>query len=147
MRYWDDFVTGQHHALGTIELTEAEIVRFAEQFDPQPYHLSGGGRDSLFGGLVASGWHTASAFMRRYVEVVLADSAAEGSPGVDQLRWLRPVRPGERFTASITVTGSSLSLTRPGCGTVHNHCALVRDDGTETMTMTLHAMFRKRPAA
>ncbi|MCX4734106.1 MaoC/PaaZ C-terminal domain-containing protein [Streptomyces sp. NBC_01363] len=130
--------------MGTIRFTEAEMIRFAEQFDPQPYHLGGG--DSLFGGLVASGWHRASAFMRRYVDVVLDDSAAEGSPGVDQLRWLLPVRPGERLTASITVAGSSISLTRPDCGTVHNHCELVRGDGQEVMTMTLHAMFCKRPA-
>lgn len=147
MKYLEDFTKGQQHFLGTFTLSGPEIIRFAEEFDPQPHHLSEReGRASLFGGLVASGWHTAAALMRLYVDTVLKDSAAQGSPGVDQLRWLYPVRPGEPLSATLTVTGRTGVLTRPDCGTVRNHCELARSDGELVMTMTLYNMFLKRPA-
>jgi acyl dehydratase len=147
LKYLEDFVKGQRHFLGTFTLSAAGIMRFAEDFDPQPYHLSEReGSASLFGGLVASGWHTAASFMRLYVDTVLKDSAAQGSPGVDQLRWLHPVRPDEKLSATLAVAGRSSVLTRPDCGTVHNHCELARSDGELMMTMTLYAMFLKRPA-
>ncbi len=83
--------------------------------------------------------------MRLYVGTVLKDSAAQGSPGVDRLRWLHPVRPGEPLSATLTVTGRTVVLTRPDCGTVSNHCELARSDGELVMTMTLYNMFLKRP--
>lgn len=147
LKYLEDFTKGQQHFLGTFTLSGPEIIQFAEKFDPQPHHLSEReGRASFFGGLIASGWHTAAACMRLYVVTVLKDSAAQGSPGVDQLRWLSPVRPGELVSATLTVTGRSLVLTRPDCGTVHNRCELARGDGEPVMTMTLYNMFLKRPA-
>ncbi len=147
LKYLEDFTKGQRYFLGTFTLSGSEIIRFAEEFDPQPYHLSEReGRVSFYGGLVASGWHTAAAFMRLYVDTVLKDSAAQGSPGVDQLRWLYPVRPGEPLSATLTVTGRTVVLTRPDCGAVHYNCELARSDGELVMTMTLYNMFLKRPA-
>jgi len=147
LKYLEDFTKGQQHFLGTFTLSAPEIIRFAEEFDRQPYHLSEReGHASFYGGLIASGWHTAAAFMRLYVDTVLKDSAAQGSPGVDQLRWLYPTRPGEPLSATLTVTGRTVVLTRPDCGTVRNHCELARSDGELVMTMTLYNMFLKRPA-
>lgn len=147
MRYWEDFTVGQTFALGTFSLSAPEIVDFARKFDPQPYHLSEEeGRDSLFSGLIASGWHVAASFMRLYVETVLKDSAATGSPGVDQLRWLRPVRPDDEFSGRVTVTGRTRSVTHQARGTVKNHCELFSAAGEPVMTMTLHAMFLRYPS-
>ena len=116
---FEDFSPGQVFQLGTYEMTAAEIMDFAGQFDPQPFHIDPeAARESAFGGLIASGWHTASVFMRLYVDAVLADSLSMGSPGIEQLRWLQPVRPGDVLTGRFVVESVRPSSKRADRGTV-----------------------------
>ncbi|GLZ31236.1 enoyl-CoA hydratase [Lentzea sp. NBRC 105346] len=147
LRYFEDYVSGDVHDLGKVEVIEAEIIEFARQYDPQPFHVDHDqAAESSFGGLIASGWHTASMFMRCYVDGLLADSACEGSPGVDEIRYHRPVRPGDQLTARLTVLGTSPSLRRPDTGVVKPKCEFVDADGEVVFSMILHSIFRRRPA-
>ncbi|MGA8117269.1 MAG: MaoC family dehydratase [Actinocatenispora sp.] len=148
MRYLEDFEPGETLTLGTYEVTEAEVRRFGEAYDPQPFHLDDeAGRAFHFGGLVASGWHTAAIFQRLYVDGLLRDAAVEGSPGSDELRWIRPVRPGDVLTGVVTPLGAGPSLSRPDCGLVRKRCELRDAAGEVVFRMTLHVLFRRRPVA
>ena len=118
-RAWEDFVPGETIALGERTFTPEEIVDFARQWDPQPFHLDAeAGAQTHFGGLVASGWHTACAFMRLYVDGVLRDSTSVGSPGMSELRWLKPVRPGETLRGFVHILEVRPSGKHPDRGTV-----------------------------
>ncbi|MDQ3402883.1 MAG: MaoC family dehydratase [Actinomycetota bacterium] len=147
MRYLEDFEVGAVHELGTVTVTEREIVEFARKYDPQPFHVDTdlAGRSS-FGGLIASGWLTASLFMRCYVDSLLRDAAGEGSPGIDELRYLRPVRPGDQLTARLTVLGIAPVITRPTVGVMRPRCEMVAADGAVVFSMVLHSLFLRRPA-
>lgn len=137
MRHLEDFRVGEVFELGSRCVSAAEIVEFAARFDPQPRHL---GDD----GLIASGWHVASILMRLYVDAVLRDTAVEVSPGVDELRWLRPVRPGDVLTGRITVLGVTPSLSRPDCGILRSRAELTAGAGP-VLHVTLYGLMRKRP--
>ncbi|MFF8836338.1 MaoC family dehydratase [Streptomyces sp. NPDC015130] len=147
MRYFEDFRPGDVHELGTVTVTTEEVLEFGRRFDPQPFHtdpeLAAG---SQFGGLIASGFHTQSMFMRRYVDGLLAYSACMGSPGIDEVRYLRPVRPGDVLTARVEILGSTPSPFNRTTGTVKPRCTLVAADGTAVFSMILHSIFRRRPA-
>lgn len=119
-RYFDDFQVGQEIDLGTTPVfTEQSIIAFARQYDPQPFHTDPGpARDSIFGGLVASGWQTVSEFMRLLVDRVLNTTPSMGSPGVDELRWTAPVRPGDVLHCRLRVVGLRASGSRPDMGIV-----------------------------
>lgn len=146
MIYADDFSIGDSFDLGTYEISEQEIVDFARRYDPQDYHLSRQkGGESHFGGLVASGWNTAGIWMRLYVTAMLRDSAVQGSPGVDELRWLRPVRPGDVLRGKVTVLAIAPSLSRRSVSVVKKRGTLVADNSEEqVMTLILHSMFQRR---
>src|SRR5487761_1355444 len=102
--FWEDLVVGRVEHLGSRLVTAEEIIEFARQFDPQPFHIDPRrARESVFGGLVASGWHSASIRMRLYYDGLLRRCASLGSPGVERLEWLAPVRPGDRVAASLEV--------------------------------------------
>lgn len=147
MRYFEDFQTGDVHELGTVTVDEDEIVEFARKYDPQPFHVDPRkAAESSFQGLVASGWLTASLFMRQYVDVLLSDSACEGSPGIDELRYHRAVRPGEVLRARLTVLGTSPTLGRKDVGLVRPRCELLDPGGTQVFSMILNSLFRRRPA-
>ena len=104
MRYFEDISVGETDSFGSYEVTDEEIVEFAEQYDPQPFHMDPEvAAETPFGGLVASGWHTAAMTMRLLVENVLADLATRGALGVDELRWRPPVRPGQTLTVETEV--------------------------------------------
>lgn len=121
MKYAEDYPVGTVYNLGSHKITGAETMEFARVYDPQPYHLSEeGGRASAFGGLIASGWNTASVWMMLYVTVLLADSSVEGSPGVDDLRFLRPVRPGDELFGEAEIIGTVPSLAHREVLTVRN---------------------------
>src|SRR5579871_83649 len=95
-QYFEDFQVGETIHLGSREITAEEIIAFAHQWDPQPFHVDPDlAKESLFGGLVASGWHTAVMYMRLLVDGFLNETASMGSPGIDELRWRKPVRPGD----------------------------------------------------
>ena len=143
--YFEDFEPGMVFDLGERTLSEEEILTFAREYDPQPFHTDErAATDSAFGGLIASGWHTAAVFMRLYVDAVLSRSASMGSPGIEELRWLKPVRPGDTLSARLTVLDSTPSSRNPGRGTVRLDTE-VRNQRSETvMTMKARGLFARR---
>jgi len=147
MRYWEDFSAGDVTELGPITVTADEIVEFASRYDPQPFHLDeAAGKATPFGGLIASGWHTMALFMSMFVPAVLNESASLGSPGVDELRWRAPVRPGDTLRGRSTVTGVKPSSTNPSRGTVFTANELVNQDDVVVLTFTARGLFARRPA-
>lgn len=147
MRYLEDLAPGQVYELGSIEMTEAAIAEFAKQWDPQPFHLTeAGGAASPFGAMIASGWHTASAFMRLYVDAFLSDTAACGGVGVDELRWVRPVRTGDVLTGRATVEEVRPSASRPR-GRVRLLWEMRNQDGDVVFTAHGINLFGRRPSA
>jgi acyl dehydratase len=146
MRYLEDFQVGQKYHLGSHTVTSDEILNFAGDWDPQRFHLDPDqAYASPFGGLVASGWHTTAIFMRLYVTNLLHDSAGIGSPGVDEIRWKEPVRPGDTLTATLEVEKINPSLSRPDRGIIKPRCELTNQDGHSVLTMYLHSIFLRRP--
>jgi len=115
MRYFEDLAVGEVDALGPHTFTETEIVAFATRYDPQPFHVdSVAARSTIFGGLIASGWHTCAVMMRLSVEAAgRAGAAITGSPGIDSCRWLKPVRPGDTLSGRSEVLETWPSRSRP----------------------------------
>lgn len=148
MRYWEDFRVGEVTELGPVEVTEAEILEFAGRYDPQPFHVdSGAAKASPFGGLIASGWHTTAIFMGMFVRGILLDSASLGSPGVEEIRWTAPVRPGDRLSARVTIVDSQPSATNPNRGTVITANDVRNQDGVVVMSLRARGFFARRPAS
>lgn len=147
MRYWEDFSVGDVFDLGTHRVSREEIVDFATQWDPQPFHVDDvAAQSSSFGGLVASGWHTASLCMRLYVDALLLEAASMGSPGLDELRWLAPVRPDDTLTVSLTVVDSLPSSKHPARGTLVLRWEVVNQDGVVALRMSGRGLFGRRAA-
>jgi len=145
MRYWEDFRVGQTFDLGSVTIDGDEMVRFAERFDPQPFHVDPvAAKDTPFGGLIASGWFTGSIFMRLYVDAVLTGAASQGSPGMSELRWLSPVRAGDELTGRLTVLDVAPSSTKPDRGTVFLRGELLRA-GEPVVTTTFRGLFGRHP--
>lgn len=120
-RYFEDFVEGQTVDLGSFQYTAQEIIDFARAYDPQPMHTDpAAAAKSTYGGLIASGWQTATSYMKVLVEEIMRDSASIGSPGIDKLRWLKPVRPGDVLRARFTVLEARTSNSRPDWGIVRS---------------------------
>ena len=144
----DDFAPGQIYPLGRRTVTGEEIVAFARDWDPQPFHLDDDAAGaSIYGGLIASGWHTVCVFMRLFADGLLNRSAAMGSPGVDELRWLRPVRPGDTLAARLEVLEVGPSRSRPDRGSIRARCVVVNQSDDEVLTMQAVVLFRRRPPA
>jgi acyl dehydratase len=145
-RYFDDFIVGQVFQSGEYQVTEDEIVAFARQYDPQPMHTDPEiARHTEFGGLIASGFHTAAVTMRLFV---MSDaSTAQGSVGVgvDQLRWRFPVRPGDRLHASFTIESLTPSTRRRGWGTVRTHAQVRNQNDVEVLEALMSALVPRRP--
>lgn len=135
-RYFEDYVDGAVHDFGSIPVQESEVVDFAKRFDPQPFHMNPElAKHSIYGGLIASGWHSASLMMRLFVEHYLSHVASLGSPGVDELRWLKPVRPGDVLSLRVTVSETSRSRSKPDRGIVHSYVETLNQNGEIVMTM------------
>ncbi len=135
-RYLEDYVAGAVHEFGGITVEEAEIIAFAQRFDPQPFHTDPeAAKQSAFGGLIASGWHTASLMMRLFVDYYLSRVASLGSPGVDALRWLKPVRPGDRLVLRVTVHEVKRSRSKPDRGILHSHIEVLNQRREVVMSM------------
>jgi acyl dehydratase len=142
MLTFHDLIPGQTTILGSKTVSEDEILRFAEEFDPQPFHIDAAAAAmSPFGGLIASGWHTCSIAMRLLVEGVLKNSTSMGSPGVEQIRWVKPVRPGDTLTVSVTVLESKPSTSRPDRGTVKIRTEATNQRGEQVMWMESFGIF------
>lgn len=148
MRYWEDFTVGEVTELGPVDVTADEIVEFATKYDPQPFHIDAdAAKDGPFGGLVASGWHTAALFMGMFVRGILLDSASMGSPGIDELRWTAPVRPGDSLTARVTVTDVQPSSKNPNRGTVFTSSEVFNQKGELVAMMKARGFFARRAPA
>jgi acyl dehydratase len=145
MRYFEDFEPGQASETGPYVVSREEIIAFAKAYDPQPFHLDDeAGRATHFGGLVASGWHTAAIGHRLLVQGMLNDAASLGSPGVDELRWLKPVRPGDALTLRMEVLELLPSKSRPERGSVRCLFSLRNQHGETVMTQRGIGMFARR---
>jgi acyl dehydratase len=146
MRYFEDFAEGEVHELGEASLSEAEIVEFARKYDPQPFHVDrAAAQHSMFGGLIASGWQTGSLYMGLLVRGILLDSSSLGSPGIDELRWLKPVRPGDVLRGRVTITSVRPSSTNPNRGTVGTYGELFNQNGERVFFVRSSGMFARRP--
>ncbi|TXH03782.1 MAG: MaoC family dehydratase [Nevskiaceae bacterium] len=143
----DDFQSGQIYELGSESVSREEILAFAKRYDPQPFHVDDAAAgDSIFGGLIASGWHTCSLTMRLMVDNLLSRSASLGSPGVNQIRWLLPVRPGDTLTARARVLAVTPSTSKPDRGTVEMQYEVRNQEDKAVIAMQGISMFRRRPA-
>jgi acyl dehydratase len=144
--YFDDFSVGQTLAVGSRSITEEEIIVFAKQFDPQPFHVDkDAARHSIFGSIIASGWHTCSIIMRLMVDGFLADSTSLGSPGVDEVRWLKPVRGGDTLSVTTTILDVKPSTSKTDRGVVWTEWRATNQHGELVATIKGMGMFLRRP--
>ncbi len=145
MLYLDDFEPGQTIELGTWCVTKEEIIAFAEQFDPQPFHIDeAAAAGTIYGGLIASGWHTVCLFMRLLVDGLLSNAASMGSPGVDEVRWLKPVRPGDVLTAKGVIHEVIPSQSKPDRGVLRTTYEMYNQHGEQVLSMKVVGMFGRR---
>jgi acyl dehydratase len=135
--HFEDFAVGESRDFGRYEVTSEEIKAFAREFDPQPFHLDEqAGKESILGALCASGWHTGAMLMRMMVDGYLGRSASLGSPGLDELKWLKPVFPGETLTARFTVTAKRRSAKSPEMGIITMLWEVFSASGEKKMEVT-----------
>ncbi|OII66219.1 hypothetical protein BJP40_13930 [Streptomyces sp. CC53] len=148
VRHFEDFPEGAEYALGTARLTEQDIVEYARAFDPMPFHLDPeAARLSPFGGLVASGWHTGAVVTGLFVRALLADSSCQGSYGMDEVRFLAPVRPGDTLHGTAAVEEAAPHPRRPGVGTVRFLVEAHGRDGVPLYRMRTRLLFGCRVPA
>lgn len=139
---FETFEIGQVQEFGAYPVTEAEVIEFARKYDPQFFHLDAeAAKSSLFGGLCASGWHTCAMTMAMLVENMDKTGRSLGSPGVDDLRWLRPVYPGDVLSVRMQVEGLQPSKSRPGIGIVLSRVTVSNQDGKPVMTFLSKGIF------
>ena len=135
-RYFEDYIAGTTHEFGSILVEEEEVIAFARRFDPQPFHMDpDAARESAFGGLIASGWHTASLMMRLYASHYLSPASSLASPGVDELRWLKPVRPGDLLSVRVTILETTPSRSKPDRGIVRSFIEVLNQQREVVMSM------------
>ena len=145
-RYFEDYEPGAVFTSGTIAVSEAEIIDFARRYDPQAMHTDPEAAASgRFGGLIASGWHTASLMMRLFATNFLSPQSSVASPGIDELRWLKPVRPGDMLSLRMTVTEARRSRSRPGEGVVRSLVEVLNQEGELVMSLKPISLIACRP--
>jgi acyl dehydratase len=146
MRYYEDITVGERVELGSHTVTKAEIREFAERYDPQPIHVDeAAAAESVYGGLIASGWHTAAVCMRLLAEGFLNETESMGSPGLDELRWLAPVRPGDTLSASVEILDTRPSESREDRGYVKNRLVGRNQEGDDVITWEATNIIGRRP--
>ena len=144
-RYFEDYVAGSVHEFGRIAVDERDVIEFASRYDPQPFHTDPeAAQRSSFGGLIASGWHTAGLMMRLVVEHYLSRVASLASPGVDELRWTQPVRPGDTLSVRATVLEARRSRSKPDRGIVYTRFEVLNQRGEVVMSVKAMNMLRAR---
>jgi len=143
--YWEDFPAGHRIDTGPTTVSREAVIAFASQFDPQPFHLDDeAGQASLFGGLSASGWHTCAMAMRMMCDAYLLDAASLGSPGIDTLRWLKPVFPGDTLRLRMEVQQARPMNSKPDVGLILSLWTVVNQHDDAVLTMEGWGMFRRR---
>lgn len=141
-RYFEDYIAGSVHEYGSIAVEQEEIISFAERFDPQVFHTDPeGAKNTIFEGLIASGWHTCGLMMRLFVDHFLPKVASLGSPGVDELRWNKPVRPGDELSIRVNVLETKRSRSKPDRGIVHSFIEVMNQDRDVVMSMKAVNLF------
>jgi acyl dehydratase len=146
-RFFEDYEVGLVAEYGAYEVAEEEVVRFAVAFDPHVMHTDAAGSlNGPFGGLIASGWHTTAMMMRIMVDNFLNEANSLGSPGVDDLRWIKPVRPGDVLSARFTVVAARASASKTDRGLTHTRIELMNQTGEIVMSQVMLNLIRKRPA-
>lgn len=144
MKRYEDFSIGEVIPFGTHSVSETEIVGFASQFDPQDMHIDADlAKQSPMGELIASGWHTCSIAMRLACDAYIRDSSCVAAPGVRELRWLAPVRPGDTLTGSAEILGKRRSASRPDRGLVKSRVTLTNQHGTQVLEMETAAIYMR----
>lgn len=147
-RFFEDYIAGSVHEFGTVRVERDEVLDFARRFDPQAFHTDPEAAEkTIFGGLIASGWHTAGLMMRLFAEHYLSKAASLGSPGVDELRWTKPVRPGDDISIRVTILETKRSRTKPDRGMVHSFIEVMNQDREVVMTMKAMNLLLCRPAS
>ncbi|MFQ5858672.1 MAG: MaoC family dehydratase [Anaerolineae bacterium] len=135
-RYFEDYVAGSVHEFGSIDVEEGEVIAFAQRFDPQVFHTDPeAATETMFGGLIASGWHTAGLMMRLYVDHYLSKVASLGSPGADELRWIKPVRPGDTLSLRVTILETRRSRSKPNWGIVRSFVEVLNQNREVVMSI------------
>lgn len=144
--YWEDFEAGSETEIGRHTFTQASIIAFAREFDPQPFHIDPeAAKRSAFGGLVASGWHTCSVSMRLMCDHYINRTVSMGSPGLESVRWPNPVRPGDTVTFRRRILETRASRSRPQMGIVRTQWSGVNQRGETVLEMDGWGMFGRRP--
>ncbi len=144
--YFEDFSVGQVIELGQVTVSEDDIIAFARQYDPQPFHIDAErAKASPFGGIIASGWHTVALMMRLLVDGMLNQTVSMGSPGVREIRWLQPVRPGDTLQARLHVADCTASRSRPNMGILQSKIEVLNQQGALVMTMEGTHFLGRRP--
>jgi len=144
-RYFEDYLPGAVHEFGSVQVDEAGIIDFARRYDPQEFHIDPvAAARGPFGGLIASGWHTGSLMMRLFVDHYLSPVSSLGSPGIDELRWLRPVRPGDTLRVRATILETKRSRSKPDRGVVRTLSEVLNQSGEVVMTMNAMTLVRSR---
>ena len=147
-RYFEDYVPGNVYEFGSMPVTESEIIEFGRRFDPQDFHVDPEkARATPYGGLIASGWHTGSLMMRMFADHYLSKASSLGSPGIDELRWPRPVRPGDTLSMRVTVLEARRSRTKPDRGIVTAFSEVLNQSGEVVMSIKAMTLIRCRDAA
>lgn len=149
MKYFDDLSVGDETDFGHYDVTREEVIEFARKYDPQPFHLSDeAAARTHFGRIAASGWHTCAMTMAVIARFVVKDQQAGlGSPGVDELRWLKPVYPGDRITVRGSIIEKIPSRSKPEIGVIRTRTVVSNQDGADVMSFTSIVLMRRRPAA
>ena len=149
MLFWEDLGVGERYDLGTAEVTREEVISFAERYDPQPFHLSDeAAAMTHFGRISASGWHTCAMVMRVIVDsFTTRQLASVGSPGVDNLRWLKPVFPGDTLSVTSETLETTPSRSKPGLGSARSRIEAVNQDGVKVLSMDTILLVLRRPSA
>ncbi|HEU4885192.1 MAG TPA: MaoC family dehydratase [Longimicrobium sp.] len=136
-RWFEDYVPGQVHEFGEMRVDKDEVLAFGSRFDPQPFHTDvEAAKATEYGGLIASGWHTAALMMRMYSDHYLSHVATLVSPGVDEVRWLLPVRPGDVLSLRVTVVEARRSRSKPDRGLVRSAVEVLNQRGEPVMTLS-----------
>ncbi|MDN5757189.1 MAG: MaoC family dehydratase [Tomitella sp.] len=145
-RWLEDYVGGEVFEYGSVTIGDEEIQEFAERYDPQPIHTDPArAQDGPFGGLIASGWQTASIFMRMFADNFLTSVGSLSSPGVDELRWTAPVRPGDALWIRVTIVESRRSRSKPDRGIVRTHCEMFNQDDARVLSLYAMNLIAGRP--
>jgi len=144
--YFEDFQVGQIIEVGQVGVSEEEILEFARRFDPQPFHVDREAATRVHGGLIASGWHTGSLMMRLMAEGLLNKSSNHPSPGMDELRWLKPVRGGDTLSVRCVILATRVSASKPDRGLVTTRWEARNQHGELVMTANVVCMFGLRGA-